>query len=331
MKKRLWKTIIILIILLRAGSQTAWAETNGYGAGQGRMDAVNINDYSTSSWDRFEYNYEFVSGVDYGEELGTPTQTDIVPRNEETENERRNKDVSFDPPPYGVFSGEFDTDRSNDYITIKNYNYTRNTTSSIGSATYDTLSYGVNGAASDTGVLASTSVMSGSSDTSSNASYASSAVSGGSGNVTISTSSFTGSKYSELNTQALEYSDGSIGRLAIPAIDVDVNVYEGENLSNLQKGVGHFAFTSAWSGNVGFAGHNGGSAGYFENLKKLSIGDTIIYETKYGKRTYEVTSKVIISDTDYSTLGWSSENQLTLITCNKGVANERLSVTATEV
>ena len=83
----------------------------------------------------------------------------------------------------------------------------------------------------------------------------------------------------------------------------------------MKRGIGRFEFTSAWDGNVGFAGHNRGAAGYFSFVKDLVVGDTITYTTKYGERTYTVYNKVKISETDYSGLGWSAENIISMITC----------------
>ena len=122
-----------------------------------------------------------------------------------------------------------------------------------------------------------------------------------------------------------------MGTLQIPKLGVNVKVWDGETLDNLKVGVGHFSFTSAFDGNVGIAGHNGGSAGYFENIKNLVAGDKIIYTTPNGTRTYQVVSLTSISNTDFSTLSYTSDNRLTLITCVRGVPDQRLSLVATEV
>ena len=126
------------------------------------------------------------------------------------------------------------------------------------------------------------------------------------------------------------HADGSIGSLSIPRLKLNVRVFEGESLDSMQKGAGHFEFTSAWDGNIGIAGHNRGSAGYFEGVKDLRIGDEITYTTKHGTRTYIVYAKEKINDTDYSKLGWSDENILTLITCVEGVSSQRWAVQARE-
>jgi sortase A len=99
----------------------------------------------------------------------------------------------------------------------------------------------------------------------------------------------------------------------------------------MRNGIGHFEFTSAWDGNVSFAGHNRGVPASIGGIKDLVNGDKIIYETKYGTRTYEVYNKQKIADTDYSVLGWSDTNILNIITCVEGVPALRWAVTAREV
>ncbi|MDR1321156.1 MAG: class D sortase [Gracilibacteraceae bacterium] len=115
--------------------------------------------------------------------------------------------------------------------------------------------------------------------------------------------------------QPMFYSDGSIGMIYVARTRETIKIYEGEDLANLQKGAGHFSSTSAWNGNVGLCGHNRGSWPYFSFVKDLQIGDRITYTTLYGTRTYEVYSKEQISETDYSKLGQTTNNVLTLITC----------------
>lgn len=132
-------------------------------------------------------------------------------------------------------------------------------------------------------------------------------------------------------TEPMYYDDGSMGRLKIDKIGVDIKVYEGETLANMRVGVGHFDKTSAWDGNVALAGHNRGSSGYFEDVKNLTIGDTLTYSTPYGTRTYKVIVKQKISDKDLSGLGWSDKNILTLITCVENSPSQRWLVQAEEV
>ena len=134
-----------------------------------------------------------------------------------------------------------------------------------------------------------------------------------------------------LTTAPLYYADGSIGSIYVARTGKTIKVFEGEQLDNLKKGAGHFTSTSAWNGNVPICGHNRGSWAYFSFVKDLKIGDKITYATPYGTRTYEVYSKGQISEYDYSKLGWSADNILTLITCVENVRELRWSAQCREV
>ena len=65
--------------------------------------------------------------------------------------------------------------------------------------------------------------------------------------------------------------------------------------------------------------------------KILEDGDTISYTTKLGKRSYEVFYVGKILETDFSRLGRSSENMITLITCVRNQPELRWCVQAREV
>ena len=132
-------------------------------------------------------------------------------------------------------------------------------------------------------------------------------------------------------SEVRDSSDGSIGTLRIPEIDLKVTAYDGDTYEAMKKGVGHIASTSAWDGNIGLVGHNRGSNDYFRKLKKLELGDEITYKTKLGIREYEVTFIGRISETDWSRLQYTDDNRITLITCVEDVPDKRLCVQAVEV
>lgn len=123
----------------------------------------------------------------------------------------------------------------------------------------------------------------------------------------------------------------SVGLLVIPKISVKQAVLDGHSLEVLKKGLGHFDDTAYWQGNIGILGHNSGSAGYFEKLKNLVVGDSISYTTEYGTRSYKVSSITEIADTDWSVLANTTDNRITLITCVKGVPEKRLCIQAKEI
>ena len=129
----------------------------------------------------------------------------------------------------------------------------------------------------------------------------------------------------------LYYADGSIGTISIPKLNVTAKVYEEENLDNLAKGAGHFKNTSCWDGNVGFAAHNRGQVGFFGQIHTLTNGDKIVYTTVLGTRTYEVYFVGQINETDFSKLGRTDENIVTLITCVNDRPELRWCVQAKEI
>ena len=133
------------------------------------------------------------------------------------------------------------------------------------------------------------------------------------------------------NTEPLYYADGSIGILYVAKTGKKIRVYEGEQLANLRRGAGHFSMTSAWDGNVAMAGHNRGSWPYFAFVKDLKPGDKSTYATRYGTRIYKVSRVERIGEYDYSKLGWSEENLLTLITCIANTPGLRYAAICREV
>ena len=235
----------------------------------------------------FAADYTFGSGPDSGDTFGKPSSTDEpVASDPMSVNARRNKDAAYLPPPYFYGSGDIPTGPSSLYHD--------NTPAGAGSG-YG----GGTGGGAVSAIPAIPSVPN---------------VPGGFLPPTSTASANTEPKY---------YADGSIGTLYVARTGKTIKVYEGEDLSNLKKGAGHFTSTSAWDGNAAFCGHNRGSWPYFAFVKDLQIGDKITYTTLYGTRTYEVYSKERISETDYSKLGWTADNVLTLITCIANVPELR--------
>ena len=126
-------------------------------------------------------------------------------------------------------------------------------------------------------------------------------------------------------------SDGSIGTLKIPSLDISVKVYEGTGSVSMSKGVGHFSDTSSWLGNIGICGHNRGAKYNIGTISKLKLGDTITYTTELGKKTYKVCFVGQISNTDWSYLSATADNRITLITCVANKPSLRVCVQAAEV
>lgn len=127
-------------------------------------------------------------------------------------------------------------------------------------------------------------------------------------------------------------SNGAIGRISIPALSIkNYYVWEDTTSSSMSKGVGHFTSTSVWDGNVGIAGHNRGAKYIIGSIKDLEAGDKITYATSQGTRTYVVETVVKIRNDDWSYLGTTSDNRITLVTCVAGDSSHRWCVQAVEV
>ena len=121
-------------------------------------------------------------------------------------------------------------------------------------------------------------------------------------------------------------------KILISKINLEAPILEGTSQEILKQAVGHFESTSKWNGNVALAAHNRGyQCNFFQELKRLEIGDTIVYQTEQGRRTYNVTWKGYIKETDFSYLKETKDNTLTLITCVENVPEYRLCVQAQEI
>jgi len=126
--------------------------------------------------------------------------------------------------------------------------------------------------------------------------------------------------------------DGSIGVLSVPKLSLSVNVYETDDeMEAMTHGLAHFKTTSSWSGNIGLAGHNVNedlTDGFLKNLHTLKPGDAVLYRTALGARTYAVTTIREIDETDWSYLGRTEDDRVTIITCISGKPRSRLVVQA---
>ena len=127
------------------------------------------------------------------------------------------------------------------------------------------------------------------------------------------------------------YEDGSIGTVAIPALNISMKVWEGETNTSMAKGLGRYSTTSAWNGNVGVCGHNRGAKYVIGGIKDLENGDLISYTTIFGTRTYEVVMVRTISSTDWSYLQATADNRITITTCLADQPDKRICVQAVEV
>lgn len=121
-------------------------------------------------------------------------------------------------------------------------------------------------------------------------------------------------------------------RIQIPKLQLDAPIAEGTTPEALRRTVGHFESSSKWNGNVALAGHNRGyRCNFFQEIKKLQVGDKIIYQTSQGKREYKVIVNKVIEETDWSYVQPSKTNKITLITCEENRSQFRRCIQAIEL
>ena len=312
--------------------------------------------------------YEFETTYSY-DQWGRPTTSNVAP--DHPQNVRRDRHSAVLPPSHGsvtgFYSGEFATEPVNPFAPRYNNNPNASHAVAIEQSVFAVLpgETGVNVVADGShagGFLASTSVTQGGGGNSggnnapsaphggstgnSNPSWASPGTQivppnpsegGNQGGVTITHTPMPGTGTTQTGNQSnrvitvTPFSDGTIGRISIPALNRVAQIRPGVAMSTLDNYVGHFSNTSMWDGNIALASHNRGRGSFFAGIWTLQYGDRIIYETTMGTRTFEVVSITQISENDLSNLNHSHENFLSLITCVYGQPSLRWSIRAREV
>lgn len=125
-----------------------------------------------------------------------------------------------------------------------------------------------------------------------------------------------------------------IGTLEIPKLELSAPIKEGIEQEILANSIGHFNNSSIWNGNVCLASHNRGDSvkHYFDRINELVNGDTIIYKTKLGERSYQVIQTKEIENTDWSITEnkTKDKNTITLVTCITNQPEKRFCVIAEE-
>ena len=255
------------------------------------------------------YHFETIFPVD---QWGRPTTSNVAPQH--TQNIRRDRHAAVLPPSHGsqtgFFSGEFATNPVNPFAPTFNNNPSASRAVAIeetvfaqrpGEAGVNVRAYGTNA-----GGFTVT-------------------------HIPMANTNQTGSQTGR-TTIVTPFSDGTIGRITIPALNNRVaSVRSGVALSTLNNYVGHFSNTSQWDGNIALASHNRGTGSFFAGIWTLQFGDRIIYETTMGVRIFEVVSINQISENDLTNLNHTHDNTLTLVTCVYGQPSLRWSIVAREV
>ena len=102
--------------------------------------------------------------------------------------------------------------------------------------------------------------------------------------------------YPALRLRDYGITDGVYGYVSAPAINMKLPIYLGTSDANMSYGAAHMTFTSLPLGgkdtNAVVAGHTGYVGRiFFDNIRRLGIGDKIYVKTFWGQLTYQVTDK----------------------------------------
>lgn len=131
----------------------------------------------------------------------------------------------------------------------------------------------------------------------------------------------------------------TFGTINIPAIDITINLYNGDSLTILKKGAGRYigSFFPGEGLPIIIAAHN--RLQYFGNLYKLNSGDEVNINTYYGNYTYTVYKTAIMTEQDldkeFNTFLEDETENLLLYTCyptgGVGYRNKRFVVYAKKI
>lgn len=147
------------------------------------------------------------------------------------------------------------------------------------------------------------------------------------------------------STAALDYRDlltatptGTMARLRIPSIGVDLPVYHGTSDETLMLGVGHLEGTSLPVGGEGtrtvLTGHRGlATATMFSDLDKVAEGDTFSIEVLGQVVTYRVFEiQVVDPSANEAIRAVPGRDLATLVTCTPlGINTQRILITGERV
>jgi sortase A len=109
-----------------------------------------------------------------------------------------------------------------------------------------------------------------------------------------------------------------IGRMNIPKIGLDHDVYEGITMNNIDLGPSHWP-GSAWPGQVGnavFSGHRITHDHPFRRIDELETGDQVTFEMRGARSVYRVVSEEIVTPKDMWIANPSTTPTATLFACH---------------
>lgn len=110
----------------------------------------------------------------------------------------------------------------------------------------------------------------------------------------------------------------AIGRIIIPAIDLDIVAVQGTDTASLRKGPGHYRQTPfpGQGGTSAFAGHRTTYLAPFRHLDSLGSGDEIEVEMPYAHFAYEVQRTKVVDASDVGIIHQVGHERLVLTACH---------------
>lgn len=118
-----------------------------------------------------------------------------------------------------------------------------------------------------------------------------------------------------------------LGRIEIPAIELDSELQEGIRIPTLDDGPGHWPGTAmpGQLGNTVIAGHRTSSGAEFRRLDELVAGDEVIMTTPHGRFVYLVESIEIVAPDALWIVDQTREHRATLFACHPpGSVSQRI-------
>ncbi len=109
-----------------------------------------------------------------------------------------------------------------------------------------------------------------------------------------------------------------LGKIEIPKLKLDDDMYEGVALSTLDHGPGHWPGTAmpGQPGNVVVAGHRVSHSKPFLHIDSLVAGDDVIFTVNGTTFTYEVTGHEIVPPTAIGIVNQTPDATATLFACH---------------
>ncbi|WP_313892644.1 class D sortase [Psychrobacillus sp.] len=111
--------------------------------------------------------------------------------------------------------------------------------------------------------------------------------------------------------------EGARGIVRIPAIELEMMIFEGASESSLTKGIGMIEPDKEFDvHNVGLAGHRSTTKGkQFNRLDELALQDVIEVQTESGTYEYEIVDTFVVDQSEVHVLDDQKDALLTLVTC----------------